>query len=73
MLRSNLETLIPEGTQLPRQLGAQAVHELPVAIRNDYLQAFGSAIHSVFIISAGVVVLGFVLALLMKNEPLRKG
>ncbi len=73
VLRSNLERLIPKGTQLPRQLGAQAVHELPAAIRNDYLQAFGSAIHSVFIISAGVVVLGFVLALLMKNEPLRKG
>lgn len=58
---------------LPRQPGAQAVHELPAAIRNDYLQAFGSAIHSVFIISAGVMVLGFVLALLIKNKPLRKG
>lgn len=72
VLQSKLTALIPEGVELPRQMGAKAVHELPVALREDYLQAFGSALHSVFIISAGVVVLAFILSLLMKDVPLRK-
>lgn len=72
VLQSKLTALIPEGVELPRQMGAKAVHELPVALREDYLLAFGSALHWVFIISAGVVVLAFILSLLMKDVPLRK-
>lgn len=72
VLQSKLTVLIPEGTQLPQQMGAKAVHELPAALREGYLQAFGEALHFVFIISAGVVVLAFLLSLLMKDVPLRK-
>lgn len=72
VLQNKLAVLIPSGVQLPQQLSANAVHELPVALRDDYLQAFGSALHSVYIISAGVVVFAFLLSLLMKNVPLRK-
>ena len=72
VLQNKLAVLIPPGVQLPQQLSANAVHELPVALRDDYLQAFGSALHSVYIISAGVVVFAFLLSLLMKNVPLRK-
>ncbi len=72
VLQNKLALLIPAGVQLPRQLSANAVHELPEALRDDYLQAFGSALHSVYIISAGVVVFAFLLSLLMKNVPLRK-
>ncbi len=72
VLQNKLAVLIPAGVQLPQQLSANAVHELPVALRDDYLQAFGSALHSVYIISAGVAVFAFLLSLLMKNVPLRK-
>lgn len=71
-LQSNLQALIPEGVALPHQLGAKAVHELPVALREDYLQAFGAALHSVYIISACVMVMAFLLSLLMKDVPLRR-
>ncbi|NMC22690.1 MAG: MFS transporter [Serratia sp.] len=71
-LRTQLEKLIPEGTQLPHSLGAQAVQQLPAAIRDDYLQAFASALHSVYQISAGVMVLAFVLSLLQKDAVLKK-
>ncbi|WP_435927324.1 MDR family MFS transporter [Dryocola sp. BD613] len=72
VLQNKLAVLIPADVQLPRQLSANAVHELPVALRDDYLQAFGSALHSVYIISAVVVVFAFLLSLLMKDVPLRK-
>jgi len=71
-LRTQLEKLIPEGTQLPRSLSAQAIQQLPTAIRDDYLQAFSSALHSVYQISAGVMVLAFVLSLLQKDAVLKK-
>ncbi|RUU24118.1 EmrB/QacA family drug resistance transporter, partial [Mesorhizobium sp. M6A.T.Ce.TU.016.01.1.1] len=57
---------------LPRSLSAQAVQELPAAIRADYLQAFGSALHSVYLIAACVMVLAFVLSLLQKDAVLKK-
>jgi len=72
VLRNQLQARIPEGTVLPRSLGAQAVQQLPAAIRDDYLQAFGSALHSVYQIAAGVMVLAFVLSLLQKDSVLKK-
>jgi hypothetical protein len=72
VLQNKLSELIPPDVQLPHQLGAKAVHELPAALQNDYLQAFGAALHSVYMISACVVVLAFLLSLLMKDVPLRK-
>ncbi|MRT02393.1 MDR family MFS transporter [Ewingella americana] len=71
VLQNKLEALIPSGTQLPRALGAKAVHDLPPTIREDYFQAFGSAIHSVYHIAAAVMIVGFGLALMMKDVPLR--
>lgn len=71
VLQNKLEALIPSGTQMPRALGAKAVHELPPAIRDDYFQAFGFAIHSVYHIAAAVMIVGFGLALMMKDVPLR--
>lgn len=72
VLRSQLQATIPEGTQLPHSLGAQAVQQLPAAIRDDYLHAFGSALHSVYLIAAMVMVLAFVLSLLQKDLVLKK-
>jgi EmrB/QacA subfamily drug resistance transporter len=72
VLQSRLMAAIPAGTLLPQHLNADAIHQLPVALRNDYLQAFGSAIHSVYIISAGVAIFAFLLSLLLKDVPLRK-
>src|SRR5471032_1001531 len=71
VLQNKLEALVPEGTPLPHSLSAKAVQELPAAIRDDYLQAFGSAIHSVYHIASIVMIIGFALALMIKDVPLR--
>ena len=71
VLHTRLAALLPEGAQLPRALGAEAVHHLPAALQQDYLQAFGGAIHSVYQIAAGVMALAFALTWLLKDVPLR--
>ncbi|MGF6758646.1 MDR family MFS transporter [Paraburkholderia sp. GAS42] len=71
-LRSRLSDLIPAGTELPQSLGPATIHQLPAALRDDYLQAFAGALHTVYFVAACVVVLAFVLALLFKDVPLRK-
>jgi EmrB/QacA subfamily drug resistance transporter len=71
-LQGRLMALIPEGTALPRAMGADSIRQLPDEIRIDYLQAFGGAIHSVYQIAAGVMVIAFLLALFIKDQPLRR-
>jgi len=53
-------------------MGADSIRQLPDEIRIDYLQAFGGAIHSVYQIAAGVMVIAFLLALFIKDQPLRR-
>lgn len=72
VLHSRLAVLLPEGAQLPRSLGATGVHHLPAALQQDYLQAFGGAIHSVYQIAAWVMVLACALTWLLKDVPLRQ-
>ncbi len=70
-LHARLAAIIPPGTELPHSLGPKTVHQLPVELRDDYLQAFGGALHMVYLIAACVIVVAFVLALLLE-DPLRK-
>jgi predicted MFS family arabinose efflux permease len=72
VLQSGLMARIPEGTALPRELNPTAIHHLPDALRLDYLDAFGSAIHAVFLMAAGIMVLAFVLSWFLREAPLRK-
>ncbi|MCP6134365.1 hypothetical protein NL393_34840, partial [Klebsiella pneumoniae] len=37
-----------------------------------YLDAFGSAIHAVFMLAAGIMVLAFVLSWFLREAPLRR-
>ncbi|MGY6153396.1 MDR family MFS transporter [Paraburkholderia graminis] len=71
-LAARLEKLIPPDTQLPHALGPAAIHQLPDALRADYLQAFAGALHMVYLSAACVVLLAFACACLLKDHPLRK-
>ncbi|WP_229514574.1 MFS transporter [Paraburkholderia terrae] len=71
-LASRLQALIPPDTELPHALGPAAIHHLPAVLRDDYLQAFASALHTVYVVAACVVVLAFALAWLLRDHPLRK-
>ncbi|GLQ48200.1 EmrB/QacA family drug resistance transporter [Dyella lipolytica] len=71
-LHSRLAATIPHDAVLPHSMGPRAVHDLPDAVRTIYLQAFGGALHMVYTIAAGVIVLAFGLAWLLEDVPLRK-
>ncbi|WP_246270678.1 MDR family MFS transporter [Paraburkholderia solisilvae] len=71
-LASRLQTSLPAGAELPHSLGPVAIHQLPDALRNIYLQAFAGALHTVFLSAACIVVLAFSLAWMMQDRPLRK-
>jgi EmrB/QacA subfamily drug resistance transporter len=47
------------------------VHALAPNVRHDFVQAFVEALQPVFLVGAGVSVLAFVLALLLREVPLR--
>jgi MFS family permease len=47
------------------------VHALPPAVRHDVLLAFVNALQPVFLVGAGLTALTFVLALFLKEVPLR--
>jgi EmrB/QacA subfamily drug resistance transporter len=71
VLNNNLSRLLPEGAVLPRELNPAAIHHLPEALRHDYLQSFGAAIHAAFLVAAAVMVLAFVLSWLIREAPLK--
>ncbi|HLX03024.1 MAG TPA: MDR family MFS transporter [Trinickia sp.] len=72
VLHARLAALLPAGAELPQALRPSAVQALPAALRDDYLQAFGGAMHTVFVVAACIVVLAFALAWLIEDVPLRK-
>jgi EmrB/QacA subfamily drug resistance transporter len=51
----------------------QAIRHLPAAIRDRVLDAFSSALDDVFLIGVPIVVLAFLVALTLKEIPLRSG
>lgn len=70
-LQSGLMQRLPAGTELPHNLNPTAIHQLPAAIRSDYLQAFGAAIHAAFLVAAGVMALAFILSWLLPEGRLK--
>jgi EmrB/QacA subfamily drug resistance transporter len=71
-LRSRLEAVIPAGVELPQSLGPKAIQQLPAALHDDYLNAFAASMHTVYLVAAGIVLIAFALAWLIRNQPLRK-
>ncbi len=71
-LQTRLLATLSQDTPVPRALSAESIHQLPDAVRHTYLEAFGGAIHNVYQIAACLMALAFLLALFMKDSPLRK-
>ena len=71
-LHTRLTALIPAGTELPQTFGPTTVHHLPAALREDYLQAFGGALSTVYIVAGCIIALAFVLAWLFEDVQLKK-
>jgi EmrB/QacA subfamily drug resistance transporter len=71
-LHARLAALIPAGTELPQTFGPATVHHLPAALRDDYMQAFGGALSTVYIVAGCIIALAFALAWFFEDVPLRK-
>ncbi|HEY4427423.1 MAG TPA: MFS transporter [Solirubrobacteraceae bacterium] len=74
-LRSELHKVL--GQNAPAQATGSGVNpsriaQLPPPLRSHYIHAFTSALNSVFVVAAGVAVVAFALAWLLRELPLRE-
>jgi EmrB/QacA subfamily drug resistance transporter len=58
--------------RLPTRLGPSQIDALPDAVRGPYIAAYAAAIRPMFLIAAAIAALGFVLAWLLEEQPLRE-
>ncbi|MBJ3815834.1 MFS transporter [Shimwellia pseudoproteus] len=72
VLQNRLQALIPDGATLPQGMNPVAIHHLPAGLLDDYLQAFGAAIHAAFQMAAVLMVGAFLLSWLLREAPLKK-
>ncbi len=74
-LREELTALLPGAAAKVTSGGGvnpAAVHKLPPALHTGYIDAFTKSLNSVFVVAAGVGFLAVVLALMIRELPLRK-
>jgi EmrB/QacA subfamily drug resistance transporter len=70
-LTSGLAGHLPAGAQLPATAEPGAIQALPPALKAVYLDVFTAALHPVFLTAAVIAAIGFVLAWLLQEVPLR--
>ena len=58
--------------RLPHRIGPSQVDALPPAIREPYIAAWAAALRPIFLLAAGIAVLGFVLSWFLQERPLRE-
>ncbi|MDJ0340858.1 MFS transporter [Streptomyces sp. H10-C2] len=71
-LADRLAVELPRGAHLPdpESITPQLVHAMPAALRDGYVQAYAQAMPRIFLYLVPVLVLGFLLAFLLKEKPL---
>lgn len=71
-LADQLAVELPRGAHLPdpQSITPQLVRTLPAALRDGYVQAYAEAMPRIFLYLVPVLVLGFLLAFLLKEKPL---
>ncbi|WP_116214620.1 MFS transporter [Streptomyces olivoreticuli] len=58
------------GLPSPDSITPQLVHALPAAVRDGYVRAYADAMPRIFLYLVPVLILGFLLAFLLKEKPL---
>ena len=71
-LTDALADRLPAGADLPEpeSITPQLVHALPPALRDPYVQAYADAMPRIFLYLVPVLVLGLLIAFLLKEKPL---
>ena len=76
-LAHNLHSMLPAGAtgiSADRLKGSPAVIlSLPPAIRGPVVHAFARSIDTVFLVAVPVALIGFLMTLLLREDPLRSG
>lgn len=70
-LTSGLAGHLPAGAQPPSTADAGAIEALPAALKAVYLDVFTAALHPVFLSATAIAAIGFGLAWLLQEVPLR--
>ena len=52
-------------------INPEQIDKLPAAIHNGFIDAFSSSLHTVFLAGVPIAIVAFVLALILKEVPLR--
>jgi hypothetical protein len=75
-LSANLAHLLPGGTgavaDATRALNPETLATIPAATRSLYVQGFTESLSTMFIVAAGISLLGFLLTWLLPEQPLRE-
>jgi hypothetical protein len=70
-LASRLQAKLPPGAHVPTSSNPVAVKHLPAPVHHAYVTAVTGALAPVFLMAAGLALLGFLLTWLLKEVPLR--
>jgi EmrB/QacA subfamily drug resistance transporter len=73
-LASNLASDLPAGaaSAIPSHVGPSQIDALPPAIRDPYIAAYSAALRPIFLIAAGLALVGFAITWLLEERPLRQ-
>jgi EmrB/QacA subfamily drug resistance transporter len=74
-LETNLARFLPpgaEGASIGAGINPQALAQLPAAVRAAYAEAFTASLGMVFLVATAIALLGFLLAWLLPERPLRE-
>jgi len=75
-LSANLTHLLPGGTgavaDATRALNPETLATIPAATRSLYVQGFTESLSTMFIVAAGISLLGFLITWLLPEQPLRE-
>lgn len=73
-LRSQIQLLLPGGGIDPSQVARSpaAIQNLPGELHDAVVQAIATGVHTIFLVALPAVVLGFALAWLLREIPLRE-
>jgi EmrB/QacA subfamily drug resistance transporter len=70
-LANELADRLPPGVRPPAAANPAAIHQLPAAIKQPYIEAFTAALQPVFLAASGFAVAAFLLTWLLREVPLR--
>ncbi len=70
-VHAELAKRLPHGTRVPKVINPAGIRNLPPAAHDAFATSFSVALHPVFLMAAGVSVLAFAIAWLLRDLPLR--